>query len=42
MFLSVSANLLLNWIIIPAAALLLGILPFLWSSAPRERVVVAD
>lgn len=30
-FLSVSANLLLNWIIIPGAALLIGVLPFLLS-----------
>ncbi|HEV2223970.1 MAG TPA: hypothetical protein VGR84_13310 [Candidatus Acidoferrales bacterium] len=41
-FLSVSSNLLLNWIVIPGAALLLGVLPFLRDGASRanaQRVV---
>jgi len=38
MFLSVSANLLLNWVLIPGAALLLGILPFLCGSSMGHRL----
>ncbi|MGH9717567.1 MAG: hypothetical protein ACRD4R_12690 [Candidatus Acidiferrales bacterium] len=30
LFLSASSNLLLSWVVIPGAALLLGVLPFLW------------
>jgi len=38
MFLSVSANLLLNWVLIPGAALLLGIVPFLMGSNVTRRL----
>jgi hypothetical protein len=34
-FLSVPINLLLSWVVIPGAALLLGVLPFLQNGAPR-------
>ena len=37
MFMSVSSNLLLNWVVMPGVALLLGVLPFLPASrAPRR------
>jgi hypothetical protein len=34
-FLTTFSNLLLTWVVIPAAALLLGVLPFLWKSCIR-------
>jgi len=42
MFLSVSANLLLNWVLIPGAALLSGVLPFLIGTKSRRREIAME
>jgi len=36
-FLTTSNNLLITWVVIPAAALLLGVLPFLWKPGIHEH-----
>ncbi|HLJ42244.1 MAG TPA: hypothetical protein VKT50_12220 [Candidatus Acidoferrales bacterium] len=42
MFLSVSANLLLNWVLIPGAALLSGVLPFLIGTRSHRREIAME
>lgn len=42
MFLSSSSSLFLSWVLIPGAALLLGVFPFLFTSRDSESVIAAN